>query len=262
MKHKEFQTGILEATAGAPDSQVRETCAEYKTFAVDILNHTGTALTLISLLGYDSLGQLLYSPVYGGIAGASDFSGNITATSLNNLAVRLKRLEGAGGGNIPAGFSAVFYSSIADSQIVSMQFRQTSGSGTFEVMGLFKGSIEGISNLFEVTTAIGVSAWVDCRAYGYTGFEVVNSGSVALTSCSAEVRRHPLGTSDGLGLNFAPFAETNPMRRLQRIRNLNPATLTVGNRSQIDLDITEAHSIRFVIAPTNAQATIRGVLKG
>ena len=145
---------------------------------------------------------------------------------------------------------------------MAIQLQRQSGTVPAQIAGIFKGGLEGISSLFEVATVSGTSTWIDCRAYGYAAFEVVNTGGTTLTNFSVEIRRHPLGNSNSVSLNASNLVESNPIRRLQRVRSLNPTTLVASGIAQVDFDITEAHSIRFVIAFTSAQCTIRGVLKG
>jgi len=278
MKYKEFQSGEIEVpvaasvaawNTGAAITSYEETCSEHTIAAFDILN-TGSAQLFLRLLGgWDSLAQKLYSPVYGAIGFFAALASDTADVNIT-LAIRLKRTEGlsavsnAYGNNaaVAANSRAIILTSVADVQILLIQLQRQSGTVPAQIAGIFKGGLEGISSLFEVTTVGGTSAWIDCRAYGYAGFEVLNTGGTTLTNFSVEIRRHPLGTSNSVSLNLAPFVEFNPIKRTQRIRNLNPGTLTVGNRGQVDFDITEAHSIRFVVAFTSAQATIRGVLKG
>ena len=281
MKYKEFQSGAIEVPSssvaawntGAAISRYTETCAEHTIAAFDVVNRdVSNQLFFRFLSGWDSLAQRLYSPVFGAIASFVEITQGSATTAENAVtqSQRMKRVENitqlsnAYGNNsaIPANQRGTVLCSVADVQLLDMQFQRQAGSGDVEILGIFKGGLEGISSLFEVTTVGGTSAWIDCRAYGYAGFEVLNTGGTTLTDFSVEIRRHPLGTSNSVSLNLAPFVESNPVKRIQRIRNLNPGTLTVGDRGQVDFDITEAHSIRFVLTPTNAQATIRGILKG
>lgn len=281
MKYKEFQSGAIEVPSssvaawntGAAISRYTETCAEHTIAAFDVVNRdVSNQLFFRFLSGWDSLAQRLYSPVFGTIAGFLEITqGSVTAgENSGNLSHRMKRVENitqlsnAYGNNsaIPANQRGTVFCSVADVQILEMQLQRQAGSGDVEILGIFKGGLEGISSLFEVTTVGGTSAWIDCRAYAYAAFEVVNTGGETLTNFSVEIRRHPLGTSNSVSLNASNFVESNPIRRLQRVRSLNPTTLVASGIAQVDFDITEAHSIRFVIAFTSAQCTIRGVLKG
>ena len=281
MKYKEFQSGLITVPenliaaswdTGVGIERFEETCAEYNIVSLDVINRGTSGLMIRDFQGWDSLAQKLYSPIRTITAQKADFisSSGASAVNGNNLAIRLKRTENITsivntyGTNsfIAAGARGIVLASVADMQIMAMQFQRQVTPGDMEVMGIFKGALEGISNVFSVTTTAGTSDWVDCRAYGYAGFEVINNGGTALTSCSVDIRRHPLGINDLFSLNAAPFVEENPVRRIQRIRNNNPATITSGLTGRVDFDVTEAHSIRFVIAPTNAQVIVRGILKG
>ena len=283
MKYKEFQSGLLTVpenlTAASWDTGIgierfEETCAEHTIVALDVINRGTSGLMIRDFQGWDSLAQKLYSPVRTITAQKADFISGTggSAQNFDNAAIRLKRTENITsivntyGTNsfIAAGARGSVVVSVADIQIMVMQFQRQVTPGDMEVMGIFKGSLEGISNLFQVATTAGTSDWVDCRSYGFVGLELENTGSVAYTTFSVEIRRHPLGISSSLPVNAAPFASASVPRRLQRIRIQNPSLLPAGERSQVDLDMTEAHSIRFIVtsASGSPQATIRGVLKG
>lgn len=269
MKFKEFTTGLVPRDTTTPSRLFEENCAEYRNLSFEVTNKGATALTVTGFGGWDSIGEKLYSSVFGVIATPTDLQNNVTAEAQNNVGIRLRRLELVGtasGGSISANSTGIISTNIDDCQIFWCDATRASGTGDAEVFGIFKGSIEAISNTFElVTDATGKTPWLDCRAYGFMATEIINTGSQTLTTLSIEIRRHVLGSIAVIPFTSAVGAastDSNPTRLIQRVRVGSSPASAPGGRNIVDWQIVDAHSIRFAITPTTAQLTFRGILKG
>jgi hypothetical protein len=266
MQYKEFRSGLVDINTPTASRLFEETCSGYRILSFDVVNSGSTALTITNFGGWDSLAQKLYSNVYSQIAASLEFQNSLTAEAQNNMSIRFRRFENISTstpGSIAAGTRGLICTLIDDCQIFWCNAARPSGSGAAEALGIFKGALEGVSSLFEVVTDnTGKTPWIDCRAYGSIGFEVVNTGSQTQTAFTVEIRRHPEGGNSSVALFQANFSATNPLVRYQRIRSDNGTAQTPGGRSIVDFNIEEAHSIRFTTLPITGQLGIKGVLKG
>lgn len=286
MRYKTFDFGetpipfstVAEWDSGKGIIQLTETCAEYSTCSIGI-QAIGANINPRFLGGWDTLGQFLYSNVYGttGLKDQLSTAGGFHGEATNNVAKRLRRVQNtytisnsyganclvsttAGGGT-----GGLIYCSVVDCSIILLQIQSQLSGASARVLGNFKGSAEGISTLFDGVTIGGFSDWIDCKNYGSCTVELVNSGSPSLTNVSFGTRAHELGAIFLQSLTTTaalPFTSNNPIRILQEVRRNNPSSLTPTASSQLSLDVTHAHSFRFQITPTNAQVTYRGVLQG
>lgn len=268
MKFKEFRTGLTLRNNTTPERLFEEPCSEYKTAALDIINYGLSQINVTGFGGWDSIGEKLYSSVYGRIASSVDFQNNLTAETQNNVAIRFRRFENINSvvpGAIAAGQRGIILTNVDDCQIFWFNVTQTTvgSTGDVETLGILKGALEGVTSLFEVVTdATGKTGWVDCRAYGAMCFDVTNTGSQTQGSLQIETRRHPDGVSSLFSFSSANFIASSPVSRFQRSRSGSPSAASAGGRTVVDWLVDEAHSVRFVTLPITGQLTVRGVLKG
>jgi len=280
MQYKEFDFGdteIAAATAaqwntGFGIATLQQSCPEHLTCGIEI-QATIQDVFIRFIGGHDSLSQQLYSSVYSTTRYFGDSAFALgSAESASNVSIRLKIVEGVfliadsygTAAKIAVNTSGFFYFSTADMQDCFIQLQAKTAGAIARPIGILKGSLEGISAFFEVVTdATGFTSFVDCRAYGFAGFEVKNTGSVNFTGFQIEFRRHSQGVVSIQSFSAGSLISSNPISRLQRVRgSFAPATLPAGSSIAIDYNISDIHSFRFKVLPTTAQATIKGILKG
>jgi hypothetical protein len=266
MKYKEFQTGLIPIIF-TNQRFFEETCGEYSTVSMEIVNRGTTVMDVRLIGGWDSIAaKIATSSVYGITVNQTDFSSTpqLTAAGQNNVAIRLIRAEGiSSAGQVAANNAqAGIYMSTADMQIFYFNAGRT-GTGDAEAYGIFKGSLEGISTLFQTATITNgnPSAWIDCRAYSTMSFELHNTGATALSGLQGARRRHALITSPTqIVFGLTDTFSTNPMDIIQQVRNAPTGAATATGRTAIDINVGDLHSIQFSVA--SGTCVVRGVLKG
>jgi hypothetical protein len=266
MKYKEFQTGSIPVNS-TYQRFFEETCGEYSTASIEVVNRGTTVVDVKAIGGWDSIAAYLALPtIYGITVNQSDFSPSpqLTAAGQNNVAIRLIRAEGiSAAGQIAANNGqAAIYMSTADMQNLYFNMGRA-GSGDAEAYGIFKGGLEGVSATFETATITNgnPSGWIDCRAYSTMAFEVHNTGATALSGLQGARRRHTLITSTvGLVFGLTDTFSTNPLDVIQQVRNGTPGAASATGRTAIDINIGDLHSIQFSVG--SGTCVVRGVLKG